>query len=235
MRYTLLATDYDGTLATDGLVEDDIVQHLRRVRESALRIVLVTGRELTSLFNTFAHVDLFDLVVAENGAVLYDPAAQSIEVLAPPPPPALVAALQHEQVPISVGHSIVATVRPYEDKMLAAIRALAPDWHVIYNKRAVMALSSHVNKATGLFAALQILNVATQECVGIGDAENDVDFMRLCGLAVAVSNALPEVKTIADVVLSSARGAGVVELADRVIAGEFDTFAVTNERARDPH
>jgi hydroxymethylpyrimidine pyrophosphatase-like HAD family hydrolase len=58
--------------------------------------------------------------------------------------------------------------------------------------------------------------------------------MRLCGLAVAVSNALPEVKTIADVVLPSARGAGVVELADRLIAGEFDTFAVTNLRAGDP-
>ena len=39
MRYTLLATDYDGTLATDGLVDDEVVQHLRRVRESALQIV----------------------------------------------------------------------------------------------------------------------------------------------------------------------------------------------------
>ena len=174
------------------------------------------------MFNTFAHLDLFDLVVAENGAVLHNPATNDVNVIASPPPPALLAALQRQQVPISVGHTIVATVTPPHEAMLAAIQSLGLNWHVIYNKGAAMALPTGVTKATGLLVALTILGVTPAECVGIGDAENDIDFMSVCGLAVAVANALPEVKSVADVVLTSARGAAVVELATRLRSGDFD-------------
>jgi hydroxymethylpyrimidine pyrophosphatase-like HAD family hydrolase len=34
MRYLILATDYDGTLATNGLVGDDVLGALKRLRES---------------------------------------------------------------------------------------------------------------------------------------------------------------------------------------------------------
>lgn len=222
MKYQVLACDYDGTLASDGIVDDIVVDALRRVRHRELRTILVTGRELTSLFNTFAHTDVFELVVAENGAVLHCPATESVEVIAPPPPPVLVSALQGARVPISVGHSIIATVTPHDETMRATIRELGLDWHVTYNKRAAMALPAAVNKATGLATALKALGVPARDCVGIGDAENDVEFMRMCGLSVAVSNALPQVKDVADVVLARARGAGVVELVTRLLTGEFD-------------
>jgi hydroxymethylpyrimidine pyrophosphatase-like HAD family hydrolase len=224
MKYTLLATDYDGTLATDGIVDDEIVVALRGVKRAGLRIVLVTGRELPSLFNTFAHTNLFDLVVAENGAVLYDPGAQRVEVVAAAAPPALLAALQRAEVPVSAGHSIVATVLPHDQQMIAAIASLGLEWHVIYNKRAVMALPKGVSKSTGLAQAAIKLGVAPHQCVAVGDAENDMDLMTFCGLSAAVDNALPEVKAFADVVLSSARGAGVLELTARLMAGEFDAF-----------
>src|SRR5918997_4364845 len=86
MRYHALATDYDGTIAHDGIVDEPTVAALRRARDAGLRLLMVTGRELTDLFNTFAHTALFDLVVAENGAVLYTPASRSIQPLAPAPP-----------------------------------------------------------------------------------------------------------------------------------------------------
>lgn len=219
MTSAILATDYDGTLATDGVVDDGIVARLRGLTRQGLRVILVTGRELSSLFNTFAHVDLFELVVAENGAVVYTPATGDVELIAPQAPVALVEALQAAQVPVSVGHSIVATVRPHDGALLAAIGALGLDSHVIYNKRAAMALPVGVNKATGLRAALKALGVPPEQCIAVGDAENDLDFMAACGLAVAVGNALPGVKAVADVVLTSTRGAAVVELAERIVAG----------------
>ena len=46
MRYLALATDYDGTIAHDGVVDDATLDALRRLRESKRRVVLVTGREL---------------------------------------------------------------------------------------------------------------------------------------------------------------------------------------------
>ena len=222
MKYTVLATDYDGTIATEGRVDAATVAALRRVRAAGLQLILVTGRELSDLFNTFDHVDLFDRVVAENGAVLYDPASTAITVLAPAPPPAFVETLTRQEIPLSVGHSIVATVEPHEHAVLAAIHDLHLEWHVIFNKGCVMALPSQVTKATGLAPALQALGTSPAQTIGVGDAENDQSFLRGCGLAVAVENALQPVKDLADFVTAGARGAGAVELIDRWLAGTLD-------------
>lgn len=225
MRFEALATDYDGTLAHDGVVEQATVDALLRARAAGLRLIMVTGRELSDLFNTFAHAELFDRIVAENGAVMYDPGSQSVETLAPAPPPTLLDRLTREQVPISVGHSIVATVEPYEHHVLAAIRDLELEWHVIFNKGSVMALPADVTKATGLAPAVAALGVSWQWTIGVGDAENDQAMLRACGVAVAVANALPSVKQMAHLVTAGARGAGVAELIDRVLAGELDELA----------
>ena len=223
MRYLALATDYDETIAFDGHVDEPTVEALRRAKAAGLRLVMVTGRELTDLFNTFEHPGLFERIVAENGAVIYDPATQSVESISSAPPPAFVETLERQLVPLSVGHTIVATVEPYEHQVLAAIHDLGLEWHVIFNKGSVMALPSDVTKATGLAPALAALQVPLDRTVGVGDAENDQAFLRMCGLAVAVDNALPAVKAIADVVTTEARGAGVRELIAGLLAGKFDT------------
>jgi hydroxymethylpyrimidine pyrophosphatase-like HAD family hydrolase len=223
MRYLALATDYDETIALDGRVDEPTVESLRRLKAAGLRLVLVTGRELTDLFNTFEHADLFERIVAENGAIVYNPANQSVESISSAPPPAFVETLERQFVPLSVGHTIVATVEPYQHQVLAAIHDLGLEWHVIFNKGSVMALPSDVTKATGLAPALAALQVPLDQTVGVGDAENDQAFLRMCGLAVAVDNALPAVKAIADVVTTGARGAGVRELIAGLLAGKFDT------------
>ena len=222
MKYAVIATDYDGTLAHRGVVDEPTVAALRRARAAGVRLLLVTGRELPSLFNTFEHTDLFDLVVAENGAVLYDPGTQAVHTLAPPPPPVLVETLQRASVPLSLGHSILATVSPHEHAVLEAIRAAGLELHVIFNKGAVMVLPSWVTKASGLAAALNQLVLSAEATIGIGDAENDDALLHACGLSVAVANALPAVKEHADIVTEGAHGAGVQEVIARLLAGDFD-------------
>ena len=152
-RHRALATDYDGTIAFEGQVDAETVERLRAASAAGLRLVLVTGRELSDLFNTFEHSDAFTYIVAENGAVLYDPQTRRVETLAPAPPLALLQRLEQQQVPISAGHSIVATVEPHEHAVIAAIRDLSLDWHVIFNKGSIMALPSAVTKASGLSLA----------------------------------------------------------------------------------
>jgi hydroxymethylpyrimidine pyrophosphatase-like HAD family hydrolase len=230
MRYLALATDYDGTIAHDGRVDAPTVDALRRARASGRRLVMVTGRELDDLFATFDHCDLFDRIVAENGALLYDPATRASRLLSPPPPPALLERLAREGVPLSVGRSIVATVEPHEHAVLNAIRDLGLEWHVIFNKGSVMALPAGVTKATGLGPALEELNVPAERTVGVGDAENDHAFLRRCGLSVAVANALPAVKADADLVTEGARGAGVVELIDRLLTDDLAGVAPRPDR-----
>src|SRR3989440_7604012 len=199
MRYLALACDYDGTIAGDGVVNETTVAALERLRSSGRKLILVTGRELDDLQRVFSRFDLFDRVVAENGALLYCPETRAEKTLGDRPPDDFVRELKQRGVgPISVGRVIVATWHPHENTVLEVIRDLGLELQVIFNKGAVMVLPSGVNKATGLSAALAELGLSPHNVVGIGDAENDHAFMRLCECAVAVSNALPMVKERAD-------------------------------------
>ena len=191
MRFLALATDYDGTLAHDGRVNNSTVAGLNRLLASGRRLILVTGRELHELAATFDQLDLFEQVVAENGALLYTPSTKSQRILAPSPSEEFVRALLNKHVPLSAGRAIVATWKPYETVVLETIRDLGLDSQVIFNKDAVMVLPAGINKATGLQAALAELGLSPRNVVGVGDAENDQAFLRICGCAVAVANALP--------------------------------------------
>ena len=116
MRYVALACDYDGTIAEDGKVPDRVVEAIQRVRESGRHALLVTGRELEDLRGAFDRLDVFDRVVAENGALLLDPETRDVRQLAEPPPEAFVERLRERSVePLSVGQVIVATWEPQQE------------------------------------------------------------------------------------------------------------------------
>lgn len=85
MFFVALATDYDGTLARDGRVDAPTIEALQQVRRSGRKLILVTGRDLPDLQRVFPELDLFDLVVAENGALLFNPAKKEETLLAEPP------------------------------------------------------------------------------------------------------------------------------------------------------
>ena len=80
-----------------------------------------------------------------------------------------------------------------------------------------MVLPAGLNKATGLKAALGELEISPVNVVAVGDAENDLAFLQICGCSAAVANALPAIKEACDIGLSGDHGAGVAELIERII------------------
>jgi HAD superfamily hydrolase (TIGR01484 family) len=217
LYFLALACDYDGTIAHHGRVDAETVSVLRRFKETGRRLVLVTGRELGDLKQVFPDIDIFDLLVVENGAVVYDPHHEEEHVLSPPPPEEFVHRLTLRGVqPLSVGRSIVATWEPHQTTVLETIQELGLELQIIFNKGAVMILPSGVNKAAGLAAALARLELSFHNVVGVGDAENDHAFLKACGCAAAVFNALPAVRETADIKLARDHGAGVIELIELV-------------------
>jgi len=221
MRYPVLATDYDGTLADHGQADEATWAGVERWKASGRRIVLVSGRELDEFLAVCGRVDLFDRVVLENGALLYRPGDRSATTLASPPPKGFIERLRARGVaPISTGRVIVATWEPHGPVIEETIALMGLDLRVIPNKRALMVLPPGVDKDSGLRVALDELGFSVQDAVGVGDAENDLAMLEACALGVAVANALPMVKERAHRVTRGERGSGVVELIDSLLGAE---------------
>ena len=60
MRYIALCTDYDGTIAHHGRVDEQTIAALEELRNSGRKLVMVTGREIGDLRKVFDRLDLFD-------------------------------------------------------------------------------------------------------------------------------------------------------------------------------
>ena len=175
MRYHALAADYDGTLAHHGLIDDLTWASLKQLRESGRKLVMVTGRQLDELLGLLQHAEMFDRIVAENGAVLYCPGSKTVKLLAPPPLAAFADELRKRGVDdVAVGRVIVATWEPHQDTVLRVIHDMALELQVIFNKGAVMVLPSGVNKGTGLKHALTELRLSPHNAVRL-ELPSDVD------------------------------------------------------------
>lgn len=231
MRYLALACDFDETLAADGRIDDATRDALERLLGSGRLAILVTGRELDDLLALLPKPEIFTRIVAENGAVLHDPATHATRLLAQPPPAAFVGALRARQMtPLSVGRVIVATRQPNDTAVLEVIRELGLELRVVFNRGAVMVLPTDVSKATGLAAALEELGMSAHNVVGIGDGENDHAFLKRCECAVAVANAVPMLQQQADYTTAGRAGEGVAELIDMLVRDDLQASPSAGHR-----
>ncbi len=216
--YIALAIDYDGTLALNGKVARETVVELEKFLATGRLLVLVSGRELGELGKLFPQLNLFSWVVAENGAVAYEPATRREVLLTGAVKEELYQSLLQAKVePLFRGKVILATQEPNESVVLDHIRNLGLELQLIFNKGAVMVLPPGINKATGLDFALRELKLSSKNILGIGDAENDHSFMSVCGCSFAVANALDSIKQIATARTTRPNGAGVREVITHVL------------------
>ncbi len=222
MRYFALACDYDGTIATHGAVDEHTLEAMRQLKDSGRKLILVTGRILDDLMQVFGQYAIFDRIVAENGALVYDPATHTEHLLGKRPTDEFMEALRRREVdPLTAGKCIVATHEPHAATVLSVIKDMGLELQIIFNKGSVMILPSGLNKATGLEYALEDLKLSPHNAVGVGDAENDHAFLKLCECSAAVGNALSSVKNQVDVVMEVSHGAGVAQLIEKIISTDL--------------
>ena len=219
MRFRAIVSDYDRTLADNGRAETHTVDALRRARASGRKLVLITGRTLADLKAVFPDFEVFDLIVAENGAWLLDVASGSEYPLCDASEPRFLRQLKARKVPFAAGKRVIATIQPHEVIIADLIREMNLNLAISMNRESVMVLPQGIDKGTGLKAALARLGIAADEVIGIGDAENDLAFLRLCGYSVAVANAIDSLKGEVDLVTKAGFGAGATEIIDLVISG----------------
>lgn len=208
LGFRAVAVDFDGTLAEGSRPAGEVLDAVAAARADGRAVVLVTGRIMSELRHGFPDVlDWFDLVVAENGAVVLGP--QGERLLADPVDPALEDALVRRGVPVRCGEVLLACDAAHDVEVLEEIRRLGLDHQLVHNRAALMVLPAGVTKGAGLVEALGDLGISRHNTVAVGDAENDHGMLATCEVGVAVGNAVASLKHHADVVLEEHDGRGV--------------------------
>lgn len=73
----------------------------------------------------------------------------------------------------------------------------------------------NANKSDGLVKLCEILGMPIEEAIAIGDADNDKGILQAAGLAVAMGNALPEIKAIAGFITEDCNNHGAAKALER--------------------
>ncbi|MEM3670435.1 MAG: HAD family hydrolase [Thermoprotei archaeon] len=213
-RFSAAAFDLDGTLKVpdEPYVSEAVSSVLSTLRDGGVKLVLVTGRcELEA--RKIASLELFDRVVAENGALLLS--ASASRVLASKQWMRQRSRLLQHTV-AGCERVIFSFSRQEEPKARSLVSELGLAAEVQPNKDRVMVVPRGVNKAKGLAEALSELGESPSATVCFGDGENDLPMFRLCGYSVALANSVPELKLAANAVATLPNGEGVREQAAKI-------------------
>ena len=209
MKFGVLALDYDGTIARDGVLDPEVRKAIAEVRAHGIAVLLVTGRILSELQQVAGDLHFVDGVVAENGAVLWFPNGHSRLISNSSSLP-LLQELSRRGLQFKAGQCVVELDASAAPQVLSVIRDLELPFVLLFNRGRLMVLPQAVSKGMGLREALATLRLSVHNALAIGDAENDHDLLATCELGVAVSWGSQVLQKVADEVL---RGDGPTAVA----------------------
>jgi len=232
----MLATDVDGTLTPDRrnvAVCLEVIGELRRLEERGVRVVLVSSNALPVLVGLSRYMGLSGLAIGETGALVYlggnkivhltnySAREASIDVLGKYGD--LVEsswqndfrvhdyALKIRESYLGKALEVYSLVKEYVEGKYSYLR-------VGYSGYAIHLTPRDIDKGKALKYLANRLGIDVSEIVCVGDSVMDEDFIGVCGLGAAVSNADEELKNKAHVVLTKPSCYGVVELIKRIFS-----------------
>lgn len=218
MRFSVLALDYDGTIAEDGILSDRVRAAIKEVRNHGITVVLVTGRIVQDLRQRLPDLRLFDAVVAENGAVIFHVQSGRSTLLGQPPPSFFLESLRANGINALAGECVIEAEACDAARILPIIKESELPLVMAFNRSRVMILPQSISKATGLRAVLTAMRASLHNTLAIGDAENDHELLAAAEMGVAVSWGSSQLKAAADMVLEGKGPDAVAEFITRVAA-----------------
>ena len=205
-----IVCDYDRTLTDESLVlSENAVTSLKSARKDGIKVFIASGRRLPFLVDVTAGRGFVDAIIAENGAVIYDP-ADGTKILLGEGLEELKSAFAGVDF-VAVEEVIVATTLPYLEDAKEIIRRNDLSVDIELNRNDVMIMPKGVDKGSGIAKAAEIYGINRENLACIGDAENDLKMFGVAGVKVAVANAVDALKDEADIVCSEPYGDGVKE------------------------
>lgn len=238
--------DVDGTLARsqERTLPSDRVRQAIHKAKNGIHIGVATGRPLFLVEEIVNHLDLSGPCVINDGGIVLDAKTKQIYYERLIPPEALediFKILLNHKIPFFIhDHNqdipYSRQYRPFKpfsvfttgvDKTIAesAYQELTslPDFHVtkyvswINGLTGILINHTEATKQHGIFEVAKILDISTEEIIGVGDGYNDFPLLMACGLKIAMGNAVPELKEIADFVAPSVDEDGVATVIEKFL------------------
>lgn len=216
-----IALDVDGTI-TDSTRKICInsIKAINQVEEKGIPVIIVTGNILCSTKMISILLGTTGGMVAENGGVIKYGDEQRVlgnikecerayEYLKTKYPVNKVEFSDQRISEVAIGRNVE------EETVKSTLKDF--DVKIYDSKFAIHLTDPSVDKGSSLKVLATYLNVKTEEIMAIGDGENDVEFLQVAGLKVAVNNAARELKAMADYVTHKPYGDGVAEAVSKFI------------------
>ena len=216
-----IALDVDGTITDKSRkVCLSAVKAIRQAENRGVPVIIVTGNVMCATKTMAILFGTSGGLVAENGGVIesngkiqilgnIDECQRAYEFLR--------SRFQVKKVEFSDQRiSEVAIERNIDEEL---VKEVVKDFDVeVYDtKFAIHLTDPTVNKGSSLEMVAAYLSIQTDEILAIGDSENDIEFLRVVGMKVAVNNADEELKALADYVTENSYGDGVAEAIEKFI------------------
>ena len=213
MAIKLIAIDMDGTLLLpDHTISPAVKNAIAAARAKGVNVVLTTGRPYAGVHSYLkelhmnqpgdycisyytvheSYVATIPLVFCE--AEKMDPNTQFLKVMMIDEPEIL--------------DKAIARI-PAEVKKKYTVLKSAPYFLEILDKR--------VNKGTGVKSLADALGIKPEEIMALGDQENDIAMIEYAGMGVAMENAIPSVKEVANFVTKSNLEDGVAYAIEKFV------------------
>jgi len=212
VEFKALAVDIDGTITYEDRSLD--LRAVEALRSLHVPVVIATGNVLCFARATSTLVGMGGIVIGENGGVVecraveYDTShLKECEVAFD----FLKKHLTLERLDPEYRKTEVGLRRNFDVEKARELLKGFPDIEIVDTHFAVHIKSKKINKGKGLKRVAELMGLDAKDFVAIGDSPNDIEMLRFSGFGVAVGNAHPELKEVADMVARGEYGAGVAE------------------------
>ncbi|BCU69270.1 phosphoglycolate phosphatase [Stygiolobus caldivivus] len=214
----LFASDYDRTLADEKdnfVIKKEVAEFINNF-SSRYPFFVVTGRERKFISKLAPALKPTGWVL-ENGAIIIYQG--KVFTNAPNNWPEVrkevLEELDRTGIQYSVGEVIV-----YVNNVINPLNINVKGVKVEWNRNDAMILPDNVDKGSGVMFVKSLLNFSGK-VVALGDSQNDLSLFKVADIKVAVGNALPEIKAIADIILDKPNGDGILEFLKGITSGRM--------------
>ncbi len=230
-----LALDVDGTVTVDRasyILDLELASLLRRLQNSGVRIMFVTGNALPVIAGLARYLGLWGPHVAENGCLIFDAKEERIITLC-----SRSCRVEAEHVSRELGRILTPSwqnvfrlydfafrvksvdARQAVNEVRRILDELGSSCIVSYSGYAVHIRPPEARKSRGLLEALDIAGLKPEEVIAVGDSTLDAEMAEAGVLLAAVANADEELKKRANIVLPEPSSRGVAYLVKLLLFG----------------